>query len=69
MAESTYRLTELVGTSSSSVDEAIKNGISKAAKTLRGLDWFQVTEVRGAISDGEVSSFQVTMKLGFRVDE
>lgn len=70
MADSrTYRLTELVGTSDTSIDEAIKSGIGKAAKTLRGLDWFEVKEIRGSISNDNVSSFQVTMKVGFRVDD
>ena len=66
----TYRLTEIVGTSTESVDQAIRNGVSRASKTLRNLDWFQVTEVRGQISDaGEVSYFQVGLKVGFRLDD
>ncbi|MFN0091416.1 MAG: dodecin [Acidimicrobiales bacterium] len=64
----TYRLTEIVGTASGSVDDAIANGIAKAAQTLHGLDWFQVTEIRGSIRDGAVGHTQVTMKGGFRVD-
>lgn len=65
----TYRLTEIVGTSRGSVDEAIANGIAKAAATIRGLDWYQVVEIRGSIVDGHAAQTQVTMKLGFRVDD
>jgi hypothetical protein len=65
----TYRLTEIVGTSPDSIDQAIRNGVSRASKTLRNLDWFQVTEVRGQIEDGDVAYFQVGLKLGFRLDE
>lgn len=69
MPNPTYRLTEIVGTSEASTEEAIRNGIAKASQTLHGLDWFQVTEVRGLISDGGVKQFQVSMKIGFRVDD
>jgi flavin-binding protein dodecin len=69
MAEHTYRVTEIVGTSPASVDEAIRNGISRAAQTLRHLDWFETTEIRGHIVDGHIEHFQVTMKVGFRLEE
>jgi flavin-binding protein dodecin len=69
MADRTYVLNEIVGTSTESVDAAIKNGIRRASTTLRNLDWFQVTEVRGVIGEGEVSHYQVTMKVGFRLEE
>jgi dodecin len=69
MPNHTYRVTEIVGTSTSSVDDAVRNGIHRAAKTLHGLDWFEVTEVRGDIVDGEVGHFQVGLKVGFRLDE
>jgi flavin-binding protein dodecin len=65
----TYRLTEIVGTSPDSIDQAIRNGVTRASKTLRNLDWFEVTEVRGQIEDGDVAYFQVGMKVGFRLDE
>jgi len=65
----TYRVTEVVGTSRNSIDEAIKNGIARAAQTVRNLDWFQVTETRGWIDDGQIGHFQVTMKIGFRLDD
>jgi hypothetical protein len=69
VVDHTYRLTEIVGTSPDSIDQAIRNGVSRASKTLRNLDWFQVTEVRGQIEDGDVAYFQVGLKLGFRLDE
>jgi dodecin len=65
----TYRLTEIVGTSAGSVDEAISNGIERASHTLHGLDWFQVVEIRGSLQDGHIAQTQVTMKVGFRVDD
>jgi len=69
MANRTYRLTEIVGTSPSGVDEAIRNGIARANETIRHLDWFEVTEIRGHIVDGEVDHFQVTIKIGFRLED
>ena len=60
----TYRVTEIVGTSPDSIEAAVRNGIRRASQTLRHLDWFEVTEVRGQIEDGEVAHFQVGMKLG-----
>jgi len=68
-ADPTYRLTEVVGTSSDSIDQAVRNGVAKAAETVRNLDWFEVVEVRGTIREGEVGAFQVRMKLGFRVED
>ncbi|HVM19054.1 MAG TPA: dodecin [Egibacteraceae bacterium] len=64
----TYKLTEVVGTSSEGVDAAIRNGIRKANETLRNLDWFEVVEIRGHLDDGDVAHFQVAMKIGFRLD-
>ena len=64
----TYRVTEVVGTSRESVLLAIRNGVARAAETVRNLDWFEVTGIRGSIDDGAVSHFQVTMKIGFRLD-
>jgi len=69
MAEHTYRVTEIVGTSGSSVDDAIRNGIGRAAQTLRNLDWFETMEIRGHIVDGHIEHYQVTMKVGFRLDD
>jgi dodecin len=67
--EPTYRLSEIVGTSSESVHNAIRNGIARASETVRHLDWFEVKEVRGTIVDGNVGLFQVTMKVGFLVED
>jgi flavin-binding protein dodecin len=69
MSDHTYRVTEIVGTSPGSIDEAIRNGIARANQTLRNLDWFETTEIRGHIVDGQIGHFQVTMKVGFRLDE
>jgi hypothetical protein len=69
MSDHTYRITEIVGTSPESITQAINNGISRANKTLRHLDWFEVTEVRGYVADGAVNHFQVTLKVGFRLEE
>ncbi len=69
MANRTYRLSEIVGTSASGVDDAITNGIDRAAQTLRHLDWFEVTEIRGQIVDGSVAHWQVGMKVGFRLED
>ena len=69
MTDRTYRVTEIVGTSPESVETAVRNGIRRAAATLRHLDWFEVKEVRGQIEDGEVAHFQVTMKVGFRLED
>jgi flavin-binding protein dodecin len=64
----TYRLTEIVGTSDESIHQAVRNGIAKAAETIRHLDWFEITQVRGTVSDGDVGVFQVSMKIGFKVE-
>jgi len=65
----TYKLIELVGISNESYSEATKNAIARASETLRGLGWFEVTELRGLIQDGEISEYQVTLKVGFRLEE
>ncbi len=69
MTDRTYRVTELVGTSTEGVDQAIRNGINRASQTLRHLDWFEVVEIRGYITDVTVSHYQVTMKVGFRLED
>ena len=69
MSNRTYRLTEIVGTSPDSVDQAIRNGVSRASQTLRHIEWFEVTDVRGYIRDGGVEHFQVTLKIGFRLED
>ena len=69
MSDHVYRVTEIVGSSPESVDEAIRNGARRAAKTLRHLDWFEVTDIRGHFADDDIAHFQVTMKVGFRLDD
>jgi len=68
MSEHTYRVTEIVGSSGKSLDEAIRNGVATAAKSLRHLAWFEVTEIRGHLVDGAVEHYQVQMKLGLRYE-
>jgi flavin-binding protein dodecin len=68
MADHTYSVSEIVGTSSEGIDAAIKNGIATASQTLRNLDWFEVKEVRGHLNEGAVADWQVTIKLGFRLE-
>ena len=69
MSNHTYAVSEIVGTSNEDVNTAIRNGIRRANETLRHLDWFELVEVRGAIMDGEVSHYQVTLKVGFRLED
>jgi dodecin len=68
MPDHVYKLVELVGSSTTSSDAAIQNAIETAAKTLRKIDWFQVTETRGHVADGKVAHYQVTLKVGFRLE-
>jgi dodecin len=67
MAAHTYKLIELVGTSPTSTDEAIRNAIEKAAATVKHIDWYQVIESRGPVENGRVSHYQVALKVGFRI--
>jgi flavin-binding protein dodecin len=69
VADHTYGITEIVGTSPESVQQAIRNGVRRASQTVRNLDWFEVNMIRGYINDGEVAHFQVQMKVGFRIEE
>ncbi|MFZ2504144.1 MAG: dodecin [Nocardioides sp.] len=69
MSDRTYRLTEIVGTSTDGIDQAIRNAVSRASQTLRHIDWFEVTQIRGQIKDGEVEHFQVGLKIGFRLED
>jgi flavin-binding protein dodecin len=69
MTDRTYRVTEIVGTSTEGVEPAIRNALQRAAQTLRHLDWFEVTQIRGQIEDGRVAHFQVGIKLGFRLED
>ena len=69
MTNRTYRVTEIVGTSPEGLDAAIRNGVARAAKTLHNLDWFEVTEIRGHLADNAIEHYQVTMKVGFKIEE
>jgi flavin-binding protein dodecin len=69
MSSNVYGLSEIVGTSQEGVDDAIRVGVRRAAGTLRGLDWFEVTNIRGHLVDGEIEHFQVTLKIGFRMED
>lgn len=65
----TYKMTEIVGTSPDSFAAAVKSAVKRASKTLRNLGWFEVTDQRGLIKDGEVAEFQVTIKVGFKLED
>ncbi len=69
MTDRTYRISEIVGTSPVGITEAVENGIKRSSKTLRHLDWIEVTGMRGQVTDASVSHYQVTMKLGFRLED
>ncbi|MEN3584268.1 dodecin [Streptomyces sp. ZYX-F-203] len=69
MSNHTYRVTEIVGTSPDGVEQAVRNGVSRASSTLRNLDWFEVTQVRGQIDGGRVAHWQVGLKVGFRLED
>jgi flavin-binding protein dodecin len=68
MSGHTYGISEVVGTSDESVDDAIRSAVRKAGQSVRNLDWFEVASIRGHLADGEVAHFQVTLKLGFRIE-
>lgn len=65
----TYKLIELVGSSPIGSDDAIKNAIAKASLTVKHMNWFEVVETRGHIVDGKVAHYQVTIKVGFRIED
>ena len=64
-----YKLVDLVGTSKASVTDAVQNAITRASSTIRNIGWFEVVQVRGDVSDGKVGHYQVTLKVGFTLDE
>ena len=68
MSDRVYKVVEVVGTSSAGIDDAIRNAIETAAKTIRHIDWFEVIETRGHVADGKVAHFQVALKIGFRLE-
>ncbi|MFW0790592.1 dodecin [Gordonia sp. CPCC 205333] len=69
MSNNVYRVTEIVGSSPTSIDDAIKTAITRASKTVRNIDWFEVTDTRGHVEDGAIAHFQVTLKVGFKIEE
>jgi flavin-binding protein dodecin len=69
MSGHVYRVTEVVGSSTEGVDSAVRTAVARAAETLHGLDWFEVTEIRGRIEEGRIAEYQVGLKVGFRLDE
>jgi dodecin len=69
VSDHVYRLSEIVGSSTTSIDDAIRTAVRKASQTVRNIEWFQTEEIRGQVVDGDVAYFQVTMKIGFRVED
>ncbi len=68
MSEHIYKVIEIVGSSTTSSDDAVRNAIARASETLKNLDWFQLVETRGHLVDGQIAHFQVTLKVGFRLE-
>jgi flavin-binding protein dodecin len=68
MSDHVYKVVELVGSSTSSIDEAIETAIKRAAETVRNLRWFEVVQIRGHVEDGEVHHYQVMLKAGFTLE-
>ena len=69
MSDHIYKHIELTGSSDTSSDEAVENAIAKASKTVKHMDWFQIVETRGYIKEGEIMHWQVTIKIGFRLED
>ena len=69
MADNVYAISEIVGSSAVSVDDAIRGAVGRASQTLRHLDWFEVSQIRGRIDEEQICHFQVTLKVGFRLEE
>lgn len=69
MGNHVYKSTELTGSSSNSIDDAVRTAIERASKTLRDIRWFEVKDVRGHVKDGQVAHWQVTVKVGFTLDD
>ncbi len=68
MSDHIYKKIEIVGSSTSSIEEAVNNAINKASQSVRNMRWFEVTETRGQIEEGKVAHWQVTVKIGFTLD-
>ena len=69
MSDHVYKLLELTGSSSTSIEDAVRNAIEKSAKTMRNMHWFQIVETRGHIEGGKVAHWQVTLKIGFTLED
>ncbi len=69
MSEHVYRITEVVGSSSESLQSAIENGVTRVARTVRNVEWFEAAEIRGHVADGRIDAYQVTLKVGFRLED
>ena len=69
MSEHVYKLLELTGSSTTTIEDAVQNALARAAKTMRNMHWFQIMETRGTISDGKVQYWQVTIKIGLTLEE
>ncbi len=68
MSDHVYRITEVVGSSSDSVQQAIQNGIERVSRTVRNVEWFEATDIRGRVVDGQIEAYQVSLKVGFRLE-
>jgi dodecin len=68
MSDSVFKMVEIVGTSANSLEDAVANAVAKAAESMTGLSWFEVVEQRGAINGGKVQQYQVTIRIGCKVD-
>ena len=68
MSDHVYRITEVVGSSSESVQAAIDAGIARVSRTVRNVEWFEATQIRGSVVDGQISAYQVILKVGFRLE-
>jgi flavin-binding protein dodecin len=69
MSDPVFKMIELTGTSSTSIEEAIQNAIARSAETVRQIGWFEVVEIRGRVDDGAVAQWQVTVKIGFKLED
>lgn len=69
MSEHTYKMIEVVGSSTQGSDDAVRNAVARAGKTLHNLDWFEVVETRGHLADGKIAHWQVKLKIGFRLED
>jgi len=69
MSDHVYRTTELVGTSTTSIEDAVNKAVERAGKTLRHMGWFEIVETRGHLEGGKIAHWQVTLKIGFRLDD